>query len=165
MAYEDITVSRLKELLSYDPETGIFKRIVGRGGVKKGAVAGCLHEGYIKIRADGVLYRAHRLAWFYVYSVWPVDVIDHLNGDRTDNRICNLRSTTQSINRENQLRVRSYNLSAGITGVSWCDYHQKYKAHIRIDGRLKHLKYCKTAEEAEQVYLEAKRIHHLGSTI
>src|SRR3990167_3120706 len=105
-----ISQQRLKELLSYNPNTGEFTRLVATGihGCNKaGVVVGCLSDhptqGYILIRVnnDGILYRAHRLAWLYVYGFWPPADIDHINGNRSDNRIVNLRSVTRSQNLQN----------------------------------------------------------------
>jgi hypothetical protein len=160
MAKADLTAARLRELFHYDPETGQFTRL---GGAPGGT--GSNSNGYLAMYVAGRRYRLHRLAWLYVTGNWPTQLIDHKNGNRSDNRFANLRDVSQSINRENQHAVRSNNLSAGITGVSWCEYHKKYKAHIRVGGRLQHLKYCASAEEARAVYLEAKRRLHPGCTV
>ncbi len=161
MAKADLTAARLRELFHYDPMTGAFTRLGGAFG----GSGGCLQRGYVVFWVVGRSFRAHRLAWLYMTGAWPEGVIDHKNGNRADNRFENLRDASHSINRENQHAVRSNNLSAGITGVSWCEYHKKYKAHIRVGGRLQHLKYCASAEEAREVYLTAKRQLHLGCTV
>src|SRR5262245_57168181 len=94
-----LEVTRLRELLKYIPETGDFYWKKPRRGMVQGACAGTLiNNGYIHIVIDGHAFKAHRLAWFYVNGVWPKQQIDHINGKRADNRICNLREAVQRQN-------------------------------------------------------------------
>jgi HNH endonuclease len=87
-----LTAERLRERLHYDAETGVFTRRVGSSNARAGDVAGSVHStGYVRISIDGGKYTAHCLAWFYVHGVWPSDQIDHINRNRSDNRIANLR--------------------------------------------------------------------------
>lgn len=86
-----LTVERLRELLDYDPETGVFRWKEPRRKCRVGEVAGSLRkDGYVKIQVDGRFYQAHRLAWLCVYGVWP-SAIDHIDGNRANNAIANLR--------------------------------------------------------------------------
>src|ERR1700761_9727377 len=98
-----ITQDRLKELLTYDPATGIFRWLVARGGNRVGDRAGCFDEslGYRKIRVDGKLYYAHQLAWLYVHGVF-VKEIDHRNMKGDDCWIDNLRPATRGQNTANR---------------------------------------------------------------
>ena len=90
-----LTQSRLKELLYYDPYSGIFTWKISSGNMPAGSAAGCLSpEGYIRITIAGKKYKAHRLAWFYVYGYFPENQVVHLNGARDDNRISNLREVS-----------------------------------------------------------------------
>ena len=94
-----LQLSRLKELLSYNPDTGNFTWLVSRGKAKKNDIAGHLeHTGYISIRIHGKAYLAHRLAWFYVFGGFPDSDLDHVNGVRTDNSMNNLRIATKPQN-------------------------------------------------------------------
>jgi len=133
-----ITQARLKELLNYDPETGIFTWRVNRRATQ-GSKAGARHptQGYIAIKIDSVLYRAHRLAWLYVYGVWPPNDIDHINRVRDDNRLSNLRLATRAQNCQNR-RIRSDNVT-GTTGVCRYKKTQKWRAYIMIRKRQKEL--------------------------
>lgn len=161
-----ITQERLKQLLNYDPETGIFERNrwVGRRGKVHGIrKLGTQHEGYIRIRLDGVKYMAHRLAWLYVYGEFPEKQIDHINHDKSDNRICNLREATQIENSQNKIRATRLN-KLGVLGVSQV-YGGKFKATITINKERKVLGYGFTAQEAHELYLSAKRLHHEFCTI
>lgn len=99
----ELTSERLKELLWYSPETGSFTWLVTRPGTaKKGTIAGRVNnKGYRHISVDGKRYAAHRLAWFYVYGKWPAYQIDHINRDKDDNSISNLRDVDQSTNLAN----------------------------------------------------------------
>ena len=98
-----LTPTRLREVLTYNPETGDFIWNVSVGRVKRGTVARCLDgDGYIRIQIDGVRYFAHRLAWFYIFNEFPDPETDHKNRIKTDNRISNLRITDRSGNNQNR---------------------------------------------------------------
>lgn len=160
-----LTQARLKELLHYHAESGIFRWRVPNGCIKAWQVAGCLtRDGYGKIKVDRKTYLAHRLAWRYVHGEWPVDQIDHINGCRTDNRICNLREATGKENTQNRRRPASNN-TTGFLGVSLLKGNKKYQARIRVGGKLRYLGSFKTAEQAHAVYLAAKREQHEFCTI
>lgn len=161
-----LTDERLQELLSYDPETGEFKwRSNRRGTARAGSVAGTLSRyGYRLIKIDGRGYFAHRLAWLYVYGRWPVDQIDHINTDKNDNRIANLREATGPENSGNQRKARAGS-TTGLLGVSWYRRRNKFKASIGLSGKIMYLGYFRTAEEAHQAYLKAKRELHSFCTL
>lgn len=165
MADKSVTADRLRQLVHYDPETGKFTRRVSlSNAVKVGDEAGRhLKSGYYFFWVDGKRYAAHRLAWLYIHGQWPVE-IDHRNGIRSDNRIDNLRDVDNSTNSENLRACRSDSKS-GLLGVGWCKHHRKWKARIRVKGRLKHIKYCDTPEEAHAAYIAAKRELHAGCLI
>lgn len=152
---------RLKELLSYDIETGIFTNLTQRAQcVKKGADAGGKHpEGYIYIQIDGKQYNAHRLAWLYIYGELPKYPLDHINEIKDDNRISNLRLDINNENLHNKSNPQINNTS-GFRGVHWSKKCQKWAAQISIKGKVKHLGLFNTAEEAYEAYLRAKREHH-----
>jgi hypothetical protein len=166
MAGADLTAQRLRDLLDYEPNTGIFTRRVWRGGTSRaGSVAGASHgkTGYLQISVDGRLYFAHRLAWLHYYGEHPKKHIDHINGDKSDNRISNLRDVSRSVNLQNVRRARVDNLATGLLGV--IRSRDKFSAHIFVDGKSKHLGVYSTAPEAHAAYLIAKRAMHEGCTI
>lgn len=155
-----LTQERLKELLEYNPETGLFVRLIGRSGpnARVGDVAGCDNgKGYIRIYVDGTAYKGHRLAWFYVYGEWPAE-IDHINGDKSDNRLANLRSVTRS---QNRMNVGAYKSNgSGYRGVNFDKATGKWKAQIQRDGRKRAIGYFGTPEDAKAAYdAEAERLH------
>ena len=132
---EQINQEQLKELLHYDPETGVFRWKGTLGSRAKGSrakagdVAGSAYStGYVCIRIFNKVYYAHRLAWLYTCGEFPEDQIDHINGLRDDNRIINLRAVTQAENARN-LRLRKSNTS-GYIGVGWDPENNKWKVQI-----------------------------------
>ena len=160
-----LTLERLKELFSYDPETGHFTRLPGQAYRPKGGdIAGCVKSGYLVIRVDGVLYRAHRLAWLYMMGQWPENEVDHINGAKGDNRWKNLRDVTISENRQNQVRARK-NSKTGLLGAHFVPSRNQFKAEICIGGKNKTLGYFDNVEDAHFAYLEAKRANHTGNTL
>jgi len=127
---EQINQERLKELLHYDPETGVFKwKIAISYRIRVGDVAGCFDDdGYIKIVMFNKAYRAHRLVWLYVHGKFPEDCMDHINGIKDDNRIINLRAVTHAENNKN-LPLRKDNTS-GYIGVGWDKGKNKWRVSI-----------------------------------
>jgi hypothetical protein len=131
---ENITADRLRWLLTYDPETGVFRWLGSTSRrVRAGTVAGSNRQGYRRIRIDGRTYQLHRLAWLYMMEEWPDGDLDHINGDPSDNRWCNLREASQSLNNANS-RVSRRNTS-GFKGVRWNKGRRKWRAGIKVRGR------------------------------
>ena len=161
-----LTAERLREVLNYDPETGVFTWAKSRPHCRVGSVAGCLCKniGYVKLRVDGHLWLAHRLAFLYMTGDWPSHEVDHINGARSDNRWANLRDVVSRVNKEN-MRSAYSNSQSGVIGVTWFRPAKLWRAAIQVDKKPHHLGYRKTAEEAAQLYLEAKRKLHEGCTI
>lgn len=163
-----IEVEYLRCVLDYDEETGIFhwkKHATNRGPKKAGAVAGGGDgHGYIRIKLAGAMYMAHRLAWLYQTGAPPAFEIDHINGNRSDNRFCNLRDVSKSINSQNTHAARRDN-STGVLGVYKRDSHSKFSSAIRVNGKLLSLGYFDSKELAHDAYLAAKRKLHDGCTI
>jgi len=160
-----ISHKELLERIIYDPATGIFtwRRDGYRRKVKAGDVAGFdKGNGYWQLSFNKVKYNAHRVAWFYIHGVWPEHDIDHVNGNRADNRIANLRSVTRSVNLQNRRSARK-TAKIGLLGVSRCG--RRYYAQISAGGVRYHLGRFDTPELAHAAYVHAKRKLHAGCTI
>ena len=140
-----LTLERLMEVLSYNSETGLFTwRIKPGRKAPIGSVAGAIGtKGYRRIRIDSVRYNASRLAWLYAYGKWPSGYIDHINGLRTDDRLCNLRTVNAA---ESSTNRKGWS-STGIKGV-----HKRpngaYWAKIKRDGKVTYLGTYATLNEA-----------------
>lgn len=147
----NITHSELKSKLHYDRNSGIFTWKVNKGRKRLGDVAGFINKiGYWEICINQIQYLGHRLAWFYVYEILPEELIDHINMNRSDNRIENLRQADQSQNSINR-EIQSNNTS-GYRGVSYNKKRKKYEAYCTLNSKTKKLGYYETAEEASIVY-------------
>lgn len=159
-----LTAERLRELLHYNPETGVFTWLRRQGRVLPGQQAGNKKtNGYRELRVCGVRYHAHRLAWFYVTGSWPTAQIDHRNGIRDDNRLTNLRDVSPGCNNQNQ-RSASKNSKTGVLGVS---LHKsgRYIAFICLNRKTRYLGLYPTAELAQAAYVQAKHTMHPGWTL
>ena len=149
-----ITQQYIKELFHYNEHTGDFTRLIKRGSSHVGDIAGSITwNGYTSIYIDGKNYRAHQLAWLYVHGVWPDTDIDHINRNKSDNRIVNLRLASRSQNNINS-GLHSHNTS-GFRGVYAS--RNKWAAQIKLNGKKIYLGRFNTAEEAHQCYLAAAR--------
>lgn len=156
---KELTLERLKVLLTYKHDTGLFFWNSGRrGNARAGSVAGSSSQGYIHISIDGRSYSAHRLAWLWVYGAWPAGEVDHRDQDRSNNAIDNLRVTSRSENQQNS-GWRTDNTS-GYRGVCWFKRDECWKAQIKIKGKVHHLGYHTSAEAAHAAYKRAAAIIH-----
>jgi len=157
MATTLLTQKHLKSLLTYDAETGEFRwRIKRSNRALKGSIAGCADKyGYIVIRIDNTLYKAHRLAWLYEYGAFPSKNIDHINQNPGDNRIANLREVDQHENNQNRRVQRSSR--SGVTGVSWNTAHGRWQSRIWVRGQCIGLGMHETKEAAIVARANAER--------
>jgi hypothetical protein len=160
MQKRELTAERLREVLDYNPETGVFRRKIAGGYKSKvGDIAGARRaRGDFQINVDGKNYLAHRLAWLYVKGEWPQGWLDHINGHPGDNAFRNLRIANGSQNNCNR-RTRRDNLS-GLKGVTQDRRDQRYSARIKIKGRRTSLGYFDTPEEAHAAYCRASADLH-----
>lgn len=152
-----VTQERLKDLLRYDPGTGLFYWLQDRGGRKAGDQAGCRKRTYLVISVDDVIYRAHHLAWLYVTGRWPNPFVDHRDLNKHNNAWSNLREATKSQNMANIGRIKSN--KSGLKGVSRYrageSYGKPWQACIGVSGKSRHLGHFATKEEAHAAYCEA----------
>lgn len=154
-----ITHEELIQVMTYDPQTGVFSWNKKRNGIRNMDNAGCVTKrGYVNIYINYKKYLAHRLAWFYVYGEWPSKQIDHINGDKSDNRISNLRLANGS---ENQLNrwIDSRNTS-GIKGVCWHKNNKKWQASASLGGKEYYLGQYVNIKDAEKAVVDFREKHH-----
>lgn len=159
MSYTDeLTHETLLSLLEYDPDTGVFIWKVDRKRLAKtGTIAGSINgSGYRQISVNGKLYLAHRLAWFYCFKEWPYNVIDHINGIRTDNRLDNLQDVTQNKNVRKASRKLS---SSGLRNVQ--KVHNRYTASIKVNGKSIYLGVFDSGEDASACVDRYKKENNL----
>ena len=154
---QELTQERLKELLDYDPDTGVFVWKVRRGGtIVAGSVAGCLHSsGYMHTKVDHKNYKMHRLAFLFMEGSFPPDQVDHINHDRADNRWENLRPVTNQENkRHTSMRIDN---TSGVTGV--CREGRKWKVRIQVGEKRIYLGTTSDKDEAIRWRKEAEVKH------
>lgn len=160
-----LTAARVRELLHYDPETGVFVWIAKATPRTKnivGKIAGSLRRGRVEISIDGSKHQAGRVAWLYMTGKWPEALVDHKDTNAANNRWLNLRDATYMVNAENQTRAKATNVT-GFLGVT--PHNGRFRADITAKKKRKHLGVFDTPQEAHAVYLQAKRSLHEGCTI
>lgn len=160
-----LTAEMLRAQLDYAPSTGVFTAKVRSGTRPPGTVLhGCKKDnGYLVIGVCGKQYYAHRLAWLFVHGDWPDDQIDHVDGDRSNNAIANLRDVAQQVNGQN-LRSATAASALGVLGVtSW--HGGRFRASIGLNGKRYHLGLFATEKEAYEAYVRKKRELHEGCTL
>lgn len=160
-----LTQSRLKQLLNYDQDTGVFRWRITHGRMNAGDVAGGIRAGnagdgggYRCIRIDRAIYYGSRLAFLYMEGSFPNNHMDHINHNRSDNRWLNLREVTRKENSKNQ-SIPSNNKS-GVMGVSWYKRYNKYVVHINVGGRKKFIGYYETLNKAKTARKKAEAKHN-----
>jgi len=162
MSDQILTQHEIRNALNYCHVSGVFSwrkhhNVLGKiAGHKR-------KDGYIVIRINNVLYLAHRLVWLYVHGEFPSKIIDHINGNPTDNRICNLRSVTHKINLENQRKPKSKNNM--FLGVTFEKRRKHWVAQIYANNKHIHIGSFSNQHDAHKAYVEAKRKLHEGCTI
>jgi hypothetical protein len=167
MKRTDLTPQELQRRLDYNPETGNFiwlpvkRENFTSDRIHKswnsryaGKRAGTPFQGYVMISINKRHFLAHRLAWFHFYGFWPQADIDHINGDRSDNRISNLRDVTRLENRRNS-SMHGRNKS-GTSGVDWFKPASLWRARIYDAGKEVNIGYFKSKEEAVAARLAAQ---------
>lgn len=150
-----IKKSRIDELIKYNQSTG---ELIWKAGycrkVVAGSAAGCVAEGYVMVRIDGENIRGHRLAWVCHYGSFPSGDIDHINGDRLDNRIINLRDVTSSENNKNKKIPKSN--TSGFIGVYYYKPRKKWRVKVKSKGVDYHGGYFDDIYEANRVAIELR---------
>jgi hypothetical protein len=151
----EVSVERVRELLDYNQETGVFRWRVHRSrGAKRGQVAGSVDKkGYILLGIDGRNYPAHRVAWAYVYGEWPSSDLDHRDLDKANNAITNLRVASRSDNMGNT--AAHVDNSTRVKGVCFDRRRGQFYASICKDGVRRFLGYFSNANEAGRAYERA----------
>lgn len=166
MATADVTPDRFRECFQYNPSTGALYWKVSRGRVAAGAkVAFVRTDGYVGVSVDGVRCVAHRVIWAIVYGHHPEHQIDHVNGDRQDNRIKNLRDVPHLVNMQNMRDAQSHNKYGHLLGAHFHKNDRRWRSNINVGGKLVSLGAFDTEQQAHEAYVQAKRAYHPGCTI
>ena len=164
----NLTAEEVRYFFDYDRETGnLIRRVVSKYSRRYlNRVAGSVYTtGYRVVSVPGGRrFSAHRLIWLWVYGEWPKYEIDHINGDRLDNRISNLRDVPTRTNVEN-CRAPHRDSKHAILGSTWIEKRKSYQVAIQVHGVQHYLGLFKDPEAARNAYIEAKRRLHVGCTI
>lgn len=161
-----ISAEQAREWYDYNPDSGVFTRRVQRKSRPAGSVlAGTLNHGYLRVMVAGRSYSLHRLAFLWMTGHWPSADVDHIDGDRTNNRWANLRDVDRSTNLQNTRAAKSHNKSTGILGAYFHKKTGRYTSRIRSCGRNVHLGMFSTPQEAHAAYVAAKRQLHEGGML
>jgi hypothetical protein len=139
-----MTQNDLKQLISYDPVNGIFTWLKRPYSRPEGTVAGSINLGYVRITVNHKSYFAHRLAWLWMTGEWPVKMIDHIDGNKSNNSWSNLREASNSENQMNSKKSKSN--KSGIKGI--CKSVSKWMAYISVNKKQKYLGTYDTIQEA-----------------
>lgn len=158
-----LTAEEARRRLAYDPETGKLTWKQLRNSKRIGEEARSLDvSGYVQVNIAGTMVKGHRLAWLIHFGVWPEGDIDHINGNRADNRIANLRAVTNAVNCQNKRKALPKS-KTGVLGV--VKVGERYQANIHVNRKKRYLGSYATPDEAHRVYVEAKRQLHEGCTL
>ena len=143
--------------LDFNQETGVFTwKNDGTRGVKAGDIAGSkMKSGYVMLSVKGKKLLAHRIAWLFVHGEFPEGNIDHINRNKSDNRIANLRPATYEQNAQN--RLKNIKNTSGYKGVTWHKRDERWQAAITVKGKVLHLGYYKVLDDASKAYIEASK--------
>jgi len=135
MKKSNLTKALVRELFDYNPETGQLIRATTLKGIyKAGDIVSSLDvRGYLRTKIGGRSYKAHRLIWFWVHGEFPKKDLDHINHDKTDNRLVNLREVTAMENARN--KPKSNRNKSGVTGVYWGKNDNRWRVFIGVDGK------------------------------
>jgi len=164
MKFDLKPIQEIMSVLRYEPESGLFYWTETRGRGRAGYIAGFKDRGYLSLRVFGKSIQLHRLAYAFMTGEWPELTIDHINGEKQDNRWSNLRMVSTKINNQN-IRKAKQKSKSGLLGAHWVKRLNKWKSAIGVDGVVKHIGYFDTPEEAHMAYVEKKREFHDGCTI
>ena len=158
MPKHTISAEEARQLFSYNPETGDLVWVKSCGSVSAGSTAGTKRsDNYITLQIYGKRYLAHRIAWLLHYGKWPEKLLDHIDGNPSNNSIANLREASYSQNNCNAKRRKN---TSGFKGVSWWARDKKWQVHIHTETGRKFLGYFPTPEEAYAAYCKAAREHY-----
>lgn len=150
------TPAAMREAFDYNPETGQLMWKLWRGKPSAMRPAGSVHkDGYVYVKFQRQIMLVHRVAWVVQHGEWPALFIDHVNGDRTDNRLSNLRLATPLQSSRNV--AASKRSKTGVRGVSWDRHKRQYIAQAKIGDQYCRLGHFGTVEEARDAYLSATR--------
>lgn len=158
-----IDAGTAREWFALDANTGVlfWRKRPSRGCVFAGDKAGSIDgQGYLRIKLLGRSHLAHRIVWVHHYGSPPQLEVDHINGDRSDNRIANLRDVDRAANNQNRRKSQSSNRSSTLIGATFEINMKKWKAQISVNKKRIHLGYFESAEQAHAAYVAAKRLLH-----
>jgi hypothetical protein len=155
-----LTAERARELFDYDPDTGVicWRKSLNPKRIKDGsAILPHKSNMYGRVGVDGKHYSLHRVAWLLSYGQWPDGLIDHINGNPLDNRLCNLRVVNHTQNRRNSKRPITN--KSGFKGVCFEKKPRRWRAYVYVNRKRIHIGYFDTPEEAHLAYCAAAATH------
>jgi len=147
----------IRSTIEYCAETGFLFRLTNQSWKPK-----LNRGGYQQIKINRRLYSVHRVAWFLHYGYWPCFLLDHIDGDKQNNRISNLRESSNAMNQQNR-KTATTGSKTGLLGVS--EGKNRFQARIHVNGKQKTIGWFKTAQQAHEAYINEKRKVHPGCTI